>query len=109
MGHFVTFRTYVKDGVLYVEEYCNLYHDDFVVIFTSTNHRAKGKGLFENERNSPKSLFRLLRYLYRVLPNDEFRRYIDESYYDLFYWFEDTTGSVRKCYFRMMKIVDQNN
>ena len=106
MGFTTTFLTYVKDCVLYVEELCVIYDSDFVVFFTSTNHRATGERIFDHTRCDMTSRFRLIRYLCRVLPNDELRRFIDEGCHNPYFWLDSTSGYVRKCHLRMIKLLN---
>ena len=103
MGFTWYYRTYVKDSILYVE-YAFDNGSDYKTIFTSTNHRSTGEREFGRDKKNYENRFSLCKYLYRVLPNEEFRRFVTNT--NKFYFcIECESGHVRKCILRMMKIV----
>ena len=105
MGFTWYYRTYVKDSILYVE-YSFDCTDEYETIFTSTNHRSTGEREFGRYKRNYENKFSLLKYLYRVLPNDEFRRFVNDSFgEDLYFDIKYESGHVRKCLLRMIKIV----
>ena len=105
MGFTWYYRTYVKDSILFVERAFDCTADS-ETIFTSTDHRSTGEREFGRWKRNYENLFSLFKYLYRVLPNEEFRRFVENTWDPYYFWLDGcVSGHVRKCILRMIKIV----